>query len=258
MRNDDDGSHSYAPLLRRIAILLVVIAIVPVMLWTITAFMRTYVAQPTIPGARAAAGATTTAPPVSSSDTSASNSLGPTASAVPVPAVVEARATATDARAADNSASRGNRLSDNTAPTITVANAAPAVAAATPASPSASASDVWPAPAATASAPATPAPATPAPATIWPSAAPAQPPALAQQPTETASTPDNTADSLPPSQPLSGPVPLPPRRPTVLALAEASGVPLPRARPAVAPSEPQPPAEELRLGYHGGLGPDHY
>ena len=48
MRLDDDNSHSFAPLLRRIFILVVVITAVPVMLWTITAFMRTYVAQPVI------------------------------------------------------------------------------------------------------------------------------------------------------------------------------------------------------------------
>ena len=48
MRLDDDNTNSYAPVLRRIFILVIVITAVPVMLWTITAFMRTYVAQPVI------------------------------------------------------------------------------------------------------------------------------------------------------------------------------------------------------------------
>src|SRR5579863_875783 len=48
MREFDDNPHSYGPVLRRIAILVAVIVMVPVMLWTITSFMRTYVAQPVI------------------------------------------------------------------------------------------------------------------------------------------------------------------------------------------------------------------
>ena len=46
---DDDNIQHYAPVLRRIIILVAVITAVPVMLWTITAFMHTYIAQPTIP-----------------------------------------------------------------------------------------------------------------------------------------------------------------------------------------------------------------
>jgi hypothetical protein len=52
MRYDDDNSQSFGPVLRRIAVLAVIITAVPVMLWSITAFMRTYVAQPVIPSAR--------------------------------------------------------------------------------------------------------------------------------------------------------------------------------------------------------------
>ena len=54
MREYDDGSNiqHYAPVLRRIIILVAVITAVPVMLWTITAFMHTYIAQPTISAPR--------------------------------------------------------------------------------------------------------------------------------------------------------------------------------------------------------------
>ena len=43
MREDDDEFRHYVPLLRRIIILVAVITAVPVVLWTITAFVRTYV-----------------------------------------------------------------------------------------------------------------------------------------------------------------------------------------------------------------------
>ena len=49
MREDDDEFRHYVPLLRRIIILVAVITAVPVVLWTITAFVRTYVGPPRIP-----------------------------------------------------------------------------------------------------------------------------------------------------------------------------------------------------------------
>ena len=55
---DDDNIQHYAPVLRRIIILVAVITAVPVMLWTITAFMHTYIAQPTIPSPQTLAAAT--------------------------------------------------------------------------------------------------------------------------------------------------------------------------------------------------------
>ena len=48
MREDDDLRH-YVPLLRRIIILVAVIIAVPVILWTITVFVRTYVGPPRMP-----------------------------------------------------------------------------------------------------------------------------------------------------------------------------------------------------------------
>jgi hypothetical protein len=55
--DDDSNIQHYAPVLRRIIILVAVITAVPVMLWTITAFMHTYIAQPTISAPRPLAAA---------------------------------------------------------------------------------------------------------------------------------------------------------------------------------------------------------
>ena len=49
MREDEDQFRYYVPLLRRIIILVAVITAIPVILWTITAFVRTYVAPPKVP-----------------------------------------------------------------------------------------------------------------------------------------------------------------------------------------------------------------
>src|SRR5580704_3612634 len=108
MRLDDDNSYSFAPLLRRIFILVVVITAVPVMLWTATAFMRTYVAQPVIATARplapntlasdtasdpAAAPATADATPAQPAPTQAVPQI-----TSPAPAIIKASATASAAR----------------------------------------------------------------------------------------------------------------------------------------------------------------
>ena len=225
MRLDDENSRSYAPLLRRIFILVVVITAVPVMLWTITAFMRTYVAQPVIASARPLVPATL------GSDTASGPSAAPAAAdATPVqpPAIVEARATATDARNSDTD-SKGNRANDTTASVTTAKVAALATADAPPSQPIMPAAPV--AADTFASQPAASSP--------WPAVAPA--PDVGADPIAQADT--SAADALPPAAPLTGPIPLPPRRPTVFALAETGGVPLPRARPAIAP-EPTPPPSD--------------
>ena len=115
--DDDSNIQHYAPVLRRIIILVAVITAVPVMLWTITAFMHTYIAQPTIPAPRPLAAATAAAAPASpAADTATANPTSPTQ---PAPAV-------TDARATDDS--RGDRMRDsagnNAAPNVQVASTA--------------------------------------------------------------------------------------------------------------------------------------
>src|ERR1700689_3957505 len=93
--DDDSNIQHYAPVLRRIIILVAVITAVPVMLWTITAFMHTYIAQPTIPSPQPLAAATTTAAPASPAADTATASTATTAAAPSqlAPAVTDARAT---------------------------------------------------------------------------------------------------------------------------------------------------------------------
>jgi hypothetical protein len=52
MREYDDHIRLYTPILQRIIILVAVIIAVPVVLWTITAFVRAHVAPPQIPSFR--------------------------------------------------------------------------------------------------------------------------------------------------------------------------------------------------------------
>src|SRR6516225_7309318 len=95
MREDDDFRH-YVPLLRRIIILVAVIIAVPVILWTITVFVRTYVGPPHMPTFhQLASTASINAPTASAGSEAAQSSQGATDASGPV---VEARATVADAR----------------------------------------------------------------------------------------------------------------------------------------------------------------
>jgi|SRR6516225_1470899 len=46
---DDENIRLYRPVLQRVIILAAVIIAVPVMMWTITSFVRSYVARPRVP-----------------------------------------------------------------------------------------------------------------------------------------------------------------------------------------------------------------
>jgi hypothetical protein len=232
MREYDDNVQHYAPLLRRIIILVAVITAVPVVMWTITAFMRTYIAQPTIPEPRPLAAATTA--PASRPVETATITPPAAAPAQPAPAIVEARATATDARNSDTDA-KADRMRDGTT------NAAP----------------TYVKPAATAmvqsSSTVAPAVAAPPPAVVSvlaaPDAFPNPAPMLAAQ---GAPVPAAADDALPPADPITGPIPLPRHRPSVFALADTS-VPLPRARPGGAP-EPSSTMTDAPSVYDPGIG----
>jgi hypothetical protein len=226
---DDENISHYAPVLRRIIILVAVITAVPVMLWTITAFMHTYIAQPTIPAPRPLAAATA-APASPAADTATNNP--PTLAAAPS----QPAPAATDAKATDDG--RSDRIRDsggiNAPPNVQVASTA-ALSPAPPAAPAAP-----PAPAAV-TAQATPAP----------SVFPNSPFIPQQQPAASDST--NDADALPPPDPITGPVPLPRHRPSVLALADTA-IPLPRARPGTAPEPATPTPDAPPSGYDPGIG----
>jgi hypothetical protein len=224
---DDDNIQHYAPVLRRIIILVAVITAVPVMLWTITAFMHTYIAQPTIPSPQPLAAATDSAPPASPAPDTANS-----------PAPSQAAQSVTDARATDDT--RGDRVRDsggNTgAPNVQVAALAPTPSAAPAAAQAPAAVTVQAAPAASA-----------------PSVFPDPPSVAPQQPTPVAPDAANDADALPPPDPITGPIPLPRHRPNVIALADTD-IPLPRARPSNAPEPPSPTPDTPPSGYDPSIG----
>jgi hypothetical protein len=205
MREDEDQFRYYVPLLRRIIILVAVITAIPVILWTITAFVRTYVAPPKVPTFRPmTATASIAVPPVP-------DKIGkpPAQGAVAQPPspMPEGRAAANDAPGA-----KGPLLADRMAD-VTGNAGAPKLAELAPAAP----------------ADATP----PAADGMTPGAPNASPPA---GPATTAQMPppmDAAADTLPAAAPLSGPVPLPRHRPRNLDVAQLS-VPVPRPRPGAA------------------------
>jgi hypothetical protein len=209
MRDVDEHIQLYVPLLRRIVVLVAVIIAVPVVLWTITAFVRTYVAPPKVPTFRSLAGQTfTEAAQNAAAQPGSPRSLAPAQPKAADPApIVEARATTSDT---NSDAPRGAYPGGSSQP------AAPSGAtAAPPAGPPA-----MPAAARTAALTATPAMAAP---------------------------PSSTDDDLPAAGPITGRVPLPPHRPrlfamaptTTLAQTAASGIPVPRDRPVSAP-DPTP------------------
>jgi hypothetical protein len=225
--DDDSNIQHYAPVLRRIIILVAVITAVPVMLWTITTFMHTYIAQPTISAPRPTSASTS--PAADAATTNPPTLAG--APSQPAPA-------ATDARATDDG--RGDRIRDsagnNAAPNVQVASTA-AISQAPSAAPAAP----------------------PAPAAVTVQAAPAAAPGVfpdppfVAPPQSTPAAPANDGDALPPPDPITGPVPLPRHRPSVIALVDAD-IPLPRARPGDAPEPPSPTPDAPPSGYDPGIG----
>jgi hypothetical protein len=261
MREYDENIRLYTPILQRVIILVAVIIAVPVVLWTITSFVRSYVAPPQIPTFRPLAGSTIP------------ESRGPapqSSSAVQFAAQTGNGATASDARTMFPDIKKPG--SPPTAPSASVTT--PAIsgmtASAGPPQPLQTASAIvdptaWvnSAPKASPPSPSVAAPpnlalasatplqaatAPPNPATIAPidPSLDAQPASIGA-PSEQMAASDAAAGDLPAGKPLKGRIPLPTRRPVTagstamaahVALA-AGGVPLPRARPAAAP-EPAP------------------
>ncbi len=181
MREFDDNPHSYGPVLRRIGILVAVIVMVPVMLWTITSFMRTYVAQPVIASPKPLFAPATTAsidtanagtPAASSSDSAPTQTASITATGT----------TANDSNAQSPTAKVASLATSDMPPSITPA-ATPQPAANSPSTNSPSTNSPWPDPN----------------QAIGGQAASAQMPA----PDNAAATATND-DALPPAPPLTG------------------------------------------------------
>jgi hypothetical protein len=242
MREDETHTRHYMPIMRRILVLAAVVAAVPVVMWTITSFVRDYLGPPRIPTAQ-----TLTAVPVEAAPVQVA-----TAQVDSPPLVADAKAAQLPAPPATNAVDNTLPRKPNSAPpTITITSAVPSADKApgvSTASPTAALPATTPAPIAAnpqpvaantgktaMSKPALVAPPinpTPAAAPIvsdrmandiWPT-----PPPL---PAPTVATAAPAADALPPSGPLAGRVPLPRKRPSSLFIAAQTGVPLPRPRP---------------------------
>jgi hypothetical protein len=187
MREDDDNFRHYVPLLRRIIILVAVIIAVPVILWTITVFVRTYVGPPRMPTFHQLASTASINAPTASEGSEAAAQSSQAAADGSGP-VVEAGATVADAR--DGAAAKGSMLGDRLADSD--------VGAPRAGDPGSGASG-----AATAA--------------------------------QAGAGADEGNQSLSSSQPLSGPIPLPRRRPREAEMLTAdnaiSNVPIPRRRP---------------------------
>jgi hypothetical protein len=244
MRDDDDFGH-YVPVLRRIIILVAVITAIPVVLWTITAFVRTYISAPKIPTFhQLAASASTNAPSSASAKDNSINLPRPASEeakkSAPVSVAVEARTTATDAHDA-GAALKGPLLGDH----VPEDAAATGTAASPPAMSGQKTADLSPA-ALPAAMPAEP----PAPPTATTAATPDSPPtslAASVEPSAAASAPPtDTGPVMAAATPLTAPIPLPRHRPHIVAAAETAPatpmaqttrmasngpVPMPRPRP---------------------------
>lgn len=213
MREDED-IRQYMPVLRRFVILVAVITAIPVVMWTITAMVRTYVGPPKLPTFRPMAAVP----------------AGPDQAAA-APVADEGGKGARQPGIEANGTTSGGGVTgtvDNAA--ATNANAAPAAGAPAPAAPGSfqtanlqpgngpanagtgtgngvtqfapeerQAATNWPSP----------------PATNWPNPGAPQPAA-------------GPAANV---QPLEGTVPLPRKRPHSFAIAQNQGIPLPRPRP---------------------------
>jgi len=265
---DDDNIRLYAPVLQRVIILAAVIIAVPVMMWTITTFIRSYVERPKAPTFQHLTLTEPSQSPPPASPLTASLPPPPQATQpAPAPLLADTARTASDGPAsppkgppapqsgagAGAGPPPGAGASPSPPPTPTVAGS-PASSA--PAAPAAIASPNAPAPptptagppprvAANASGAAV-APASADRGLAWPNsntdsapsfgAAPPRPPAT----TETA-----TAEALPTPEPIKGRIPLPRHRPGVLTMAAmgpATGGPetAGAATGSIAPGRPVP------------------
>ncbi|MGN6748389.1 MAG: hypothetical protein ACTHJS_07325 [Xanthobacteraceae bacterium] len=282
----DDSIRLYTPVFQRVIILAAVIIAVPVLMWTITTFVRSYVARPRLPTLEHVASTTpstrlpltATPPSPAPADQAAAPRIDGGSVGDAVNPAAETKQGAGSLASPPGSSAPGVTNSPSlvlqTAPRQGPSPGSAASAAAT--------GDASPAPlvrqpqapqglrlndGAAQSA----GPSSPDRGIAWPNpnatnapdfgaprlASPAAPPA-----------PTAAAEVVPAGEPLSGPVPLPRHRPGILAMAGtttasitgsiATGgpVPLPRARPGDAPAEAASPVIEQSYGYRPGLDAD--
>jgi hypothetical protein len=225
--DDEDKIRLYAPVLQRVIILAAVVIAVPVMMWTITTFIRSYVARPQVPTFQHLTLSEGSQGPSPASPLAANPPPPPQASQpAPTPPLAEIAPTAGSSPTppADTGSSvavpAGSSPSPLSVPTVAgaIKNPAQAAVPAQPppiASPDASGLPTVAQPAGLAARLATngsgTSAAAPPPVAASPSMGAKQPP---DRVTDTGLT-----DALPPPEPIKGRIPLPPRRPAAIALA---------------------------------------
>jgi hypothetical protein len=284
MRDYDDydveGIRLYTPVLQRVIILAAVIIAVPVMMWTITTFVRSYVARPKAPLLEHAASTATPAripliaPPFSpappAADQSAARGDGAAASDAPNPAagIKTGAANALPDSSPPPAAATGPSTASLQAPPLQApspASPAPAAAGdAAMANPTAATTGSMPkspqAPRSTDNAALPGASASPDRGIAWPNPNATSPPDFAA-PRLAAPPPPPArmaaAEVLPAEDPIRGPVPLPRQRPGIFAVAATTAaggpVPLPRARPGDAPAAETGTVVEIPAGGRSDL-----
>jgi hypothetical protein len=237
MHDDDNRLQRFVPVLRRVIILLAVLAATPVVLWMITAFVRAYVGPPRVPALHQIAA---TAPTVSATAAASTPSPDQATAAPAQGRIADITASTTDVTATTTSDVRdvplpkGSLLADRPSD-----GASAGLSTMAPAS--------IPSPSQASAAFATPTNLT----TAMTSAGGA--PQILQQPPASAATAEasrptavaeQSPDILPPAPPLTGKIPLPRHRPPGLGDADMTrmaqgAVPVPRPRPdAAGPASP--------------------
>ena len=271
---DDDNIRLYTPVLQRVIILAAVIIAVPVVMWTITSFVRTYVAPPKAPTFQRL---TENEPSQSASDAApaagapaAAPQLAP---AAPPPAIQPTAAAPVQPMAGPAPAAPPPAIQP-TAAASAQPIAAPAPAA--PAAPALAAPPLAPPPPSAAMPDAAAKASAGAPASdrgyAWPNPNTNAPPGFGLDNgaaggrklavNEPPAASDAATADLSPGEPIAGPIPLPRRRPNDVAMLQSSlqpglpgGVPLPRARPADAPAATASPVNDTpAYDYDTGMG----
>lgn len=262
MRDDDEQLRHYMPLLRRVLFLVAVLTAVPVILWTITAFVRGYVGPPQLPSYRPIAATASIQAPESAASSQDTDRRGQPPSAAQPPALSDLLPSSVQASAATTGMGGSSPTANN--PLVGGRTAGgdakppangPTIADLTPAAPTQADGK-----------------------TIGSLADPATPDGAAQstgalivqQQPAAISPPAN--DPMPAAKPLAGPIPLPRHRPHNMAMAQISapqtgvsqsgtlqaGVPVPRPRPdAAGPSVPVPETTPGPLDWLQGIFQQH-
>ena len=253
MRDDEDNIRQYLPVLRRIIILVAVLTAIPVVMWTITAFVRNHIGPPRAPDLRPmaiapASPATTVTVAAASPDQAPAPSAGTAQAAAPK---ASAYADTKDGGGVfppppDTSPTGATPELDKTASVAPLS--APPNDAAPPAPPAASGS-----PDDANASPADGATPDQSSGSNGTQVAGRPPDSVSQAPSAAAAG----ADGLPPGEPISGAVPLPRKRPTSFAM--AGNVPLPAPRPEAAgpgAAEASPTvADWLKKVFHSPTAP---